>query len=74
MPQNDLASPFTEVARGGAVTEYVNGVQPQPGYESGGDLILHSKVPPDYGDQTDLGDAVVRPPSLAVRCSLWTRV
>ena len=39
----------------GAVTEYVNGVQPQPGYESGGDLILHSKVPPDYGDQTDLG-------------------
>lgn len=46
----------------GAVTEYVNGVQPQPGYESGGDLILHSKVPPDYGDQTDLGDAVVRPP------------
>ena len=43
------------------VSEYMNGVHPLPGYETGGDLILHSRVPPDYGDQTDMGDAFREP-------------
>ena len=51
--------PGQPVYRGRAsssVAEYMNGVRPLPGYEAGGDLILHSRVPPDYGEQIDMGD------------------
>ena len=56
--------PGQAVYRGGssaAVSEYMNGVHPLPGYEAGGDLVLHSRVPPDYGDQTDMGDTFRQP-------------
>ena len=40
----------------GEVTRYVDGIYPLPGYETGGELTLHSRVPPDYGEQVDMGD------------------
>lgn len=45
----------------GEVTRYVDGVYPLPGYEAGGELTLHSRVPPDYGEQADMGDPFLRP-------------
>ena len=56
--------PGQPVYRGRAsstVSEYMNGVHPIPGYETGGDLILHSRVPPSYGEQTDMGDTFREP-------------
>ena len=45
----------------GAVIQYIDGILPLPGYDSGGDLILHSRVPPDYEEQTDMGDSFRQP-------------
>ena len=45
----------------GEVAQYVDGIQPLPGYETGGDLTLHSRVPPDYGEQIDMGDSFHQP-------------
>ena len=45
----------------GTVTDYVRGIRPLPGYETGSELVLHSKVPADYGTQHDLGDAFRSP-------------
>ena len=45
----------------GTVIEYMDGIHPLPGYETGGDLTLHSQVPPDYGEQTDMGDSFNQP-------------
>ena len=45
----------------GEVTQYVDGIQPLPGYETGGELTLHSRVPPDYGEQIDMGDSFHQP-------------
>jgi hypothetical protein len=56
--------PGQRVYRGrvsGAVTDYVRGVRPLPGYGVGYELTLHSRVPTDYPIQGDFGDAVRRP-------------
>ena len=45
----------------GEVTQYVDGIQPLPVYETGDALILHSRVPPDYGEQMDMGDSFHQP-------------
>ena len=45
----------------GEVTEYVRGVRPLPGYETGPELTLHSQVPAGYGVQLDMGDPVRAP-------------
>ena len=45
----------------GVVTQYIDGIHPLPGYETGGDLILHSRVPPDYEEQADMGDSFYQP-------------
>ena len=45
----------------GDVTQYIDGIRPLPGYETGEDLILHSRVPPDYGEQMDMGDSFHQP-------------
>ena len=63
--------PGQPVYRGGVsaeVSRYVNAIHPQPGYEAGSDLILHSRVTPDYGEHEDLGDTVHAP--LARRATL----
>ncbi len=45
----------------GEVTDYVRGVRPMPGYETGPALTLHSPVPAGYARQLDLGDSVRAP-------------
>ena len=45
----------------GEVTDYVRGVRPLPGYETGPELTLHSQVPAGYGVQLDMGDPVRAP-------------
>ena len=45
----------------GEVTDYVRGVRPLPGYETGPELTLHSHVPAGYGVQLDMGDPVRAP-------------
>ena len=45
----------------GEVTDYVRGVKPLPGYETGPALTLHSQVPAGYGVQLDMGDPVRAP-------------
>ena len=45
----------------GEVTQYIDGIRPLPGYETGEALILHSRVPPDYGEQMDMGDSFHQP-------------
>ena len=45
----------------GEVTDYVGGVKPLPGYETGPELTLHSQVPAGYGVQLDMGDPVRAP-------------
>ena len=45
----------------GEVTQYIDGVRPLPGYETDETLILHSRVPPDYGEQIDMGDLFHQP-------------
>ena len=45
----------------GIVTRYIDGIQPLPGYETDGDLVLHSRVPPDYDEQADMGDSFHHP-------------
>ncbi len=41
----------------GIVVEYLRGVHPLPGYETGYDLTLHSRVSAGYGVQVGLGDS-----------------
>ncbi len=45
----------------GVVTDYVRGVRPLPGYETGPELTLHSPVTAGYGVQLDMGDTVRAP-------------
>ena len=45
----------------GEVSEYVRGVRPLPGYETGPELTLHSHVPAGYGVQLDMGDPIRAP-------------
>ena len=45
----------------GEVADYVRGVRPLPGYETGPALTLHSPVPADYARQLDLGDSIREP-------------
>ncbi len=43
------------------VADYLDNVQPLPGYHEGYDLTLHSPVPAGFGTQTDFGDAYAAP-------------
>ena len=43
------------------VADYLDNVQPLPGYHEGYDLTLHSPVPAGFGTQTDFGDAYTAP-------------
>ncbi len=43
------------------VADYLDNVQPLPGYHEGYDLTLHSPVPAGFGMQTDFGDAYAAP-------------
>ncbi len=45
----------------GMVTEYVRGIRPLPGYETGPELTLHSQVPASYEVQGDLWGAFPPP-------------
>ena len=54
----------------GSVVDYMNGIHPLPGYETGRDLTLHSRVPPDYGEQTDMGDSFNQPFARSVALAL----
>ncbi len=54
----------------GEVLRYMDAIYPLPGYETGGDLTLHSRVPPDYGEQTDMGDPFHQPFSRSAALAL----
>ena len=43
------------------VADYLDNVQPLPGYHEGYALTLHSPVPAGFGTQTDFGDAYTAP-------------